>query len=916
MHEFEASRASVDTVGRDDTIPRWLWKDGPIAAAHALTHEEDGTLQALDSLLHELSERYATATAVASGGSTPRRRPPPPSAERRTWSEREALVALALRRVRLGGVLEAAAVRRWNTYASPSARRGSASLGGWDGSDVPEGTSSRARSRTRARRLVLTTDAEYMFDAYAAAVWTTCHAAYLSLAADERQEPSPPSLHIVSNQSCEYRLANLLDGHVLTSEWASPRHAGPMQGLLVRCVNAASRGWASTLSGILKKHAGVRYAIVDAIVVCVTGLHPCLAPGDRPSSSFRLSSDRLVRLALAGDAGVELMCRHPSIVKEATRRMLCGVVSNDIALRNAALRVGNPVGRLVAPPGDVPSPGMLESMARLAHVGADLVRATAPTDGVDRVREILRRALVACEGVQLPDGVGGIPQWTGRSKQRPSPPRLVAFAGECFATTFRVVFLPFWMRATSCGSRPHRLDEVQHRALHEASAAVRACAATGVNEEMRIHRLVLRDPAAALASVAEAAACVGVPLETPNAANATFDRFGAAACGRLLVYARMAWLCEQIVVVDLGRRTRYLHLAAISWRYLGADESCVDEVTGTVSQLEERVRQLPSHITHLCVCAECRRVANCTPETRKRIRQDETFLETGVSSVTVARDPTGNEAPELYCSKRSSAALRTAIVASAAASHRRVDEDVVRQTGRLQGDRADDSQTSTDGAMAAMAHDGGVASRMRRDCKRAFEQRRKAEACGETPLLLVQLVGRTVRIYGSWYSLCSFCASVLRVLPHNRIDAEIACLHCQETLQSASTTSQSHRGAPSTGSSACEGPTCRFCDRVAPLRGRKYTTYHSPNDVAGVNRRRPSALRTTSWCPTHNRMWMRDALMVMTTPQILAHLVMRARPVATDAHTMPRAPAAPSRSDDATRPEDATQPECKECEEM
>jgi hypothetical protein len=260
------------------------------------------------------------------------------------------------------------------------------------------------------------------------------------------------------------------------------------------------------------------------------------------------------------------------------------------------------------------------------------------------------------------------------------------------------------------------------------------------------------------------------------------------------------------------------------------------------------------------------------PPAGARKAADGEFCEIGVSAVTVQRTVDGT--PELFCSKRSSAALRSAIAAETCARNRRVDEDAMMvepEAGDEAGGGAGGGAGPSSDAMAAMAHEGSVASRMRRDCKRALEQRRRATLCGETPLLRIRLVGRAVRIYGAWYSICSFCATFVRVQPHNRIDAEIACLQCCETFRR-------ERCAPA--DAGANRPMCRFCKKVESGRLHNYTTYHSPRDVSGPNLERPPPLRTTAWCPTHNRLWLRDALSALSTPQILAHIAVHARPVA------------------------------------
>ena len=299
-----------------------------------------------------------------------------------------------------------------------------------------------------------------------------------------------------------------------------------------------------------------------------------------------------------------------------------------------------------------------------------------------------------------------------------------------------------------------------------------------------------------------------------------------------------------------------------------------------------------------------RRIANCTPNvvTGRRTSAAATaaaaaatvasieFCEVGVSSVTVLRSHEEGTST-LFCAKRSSAALRSAICAEASSRLRRIDED-----GSMLAETSGASVVweSQRDAMLAMAHDGTVASRMRRDCKRALEQRRCASLCGDMPLLTIPIIGRAVRIYGSWYSLCSLCANFVRVTPHCRIEAEIACLRCTTTPPSTSQSSRRKRPATTaTGKRACRDAesselplrrvACRFCCKKEvgqPQRHRQFVTYPSPHDVAGDNLERSSSCRTTTWCPTHDRSWLRDALTTLTTAQVIAHITTNAQPCA------------------------------------
>lgn len=871
-------------------LPRWLWVGDAAQAAHQLRTANASDVQALVATLGGL--RVGPDGVEGTLPFAPLALTADPPARAR-WTERTAYTAVATLRVRAGAALEFSALERWERLASPPLRRGhvvpeggavpSTSTTGCPPPPPPRG----GRPRQRTRRSPLNVDSTLMFDSYAAALWTSCHAEYIACASDDTCEPPAPSLLGVVSHATELRLANLLDARCFAP--ACPRTAHPMQQLLVRCVNPASRGWRACLGESLRKHDGARRVVFDAVLVAVTGLHPCLVPTDRPPWRTRLIAGRIVASALRGDAGSNLLVEHSDLVKEAMRRLLSGLLVDSLAMRNVAVRIGAPIGRLIAPPLDTPARGMLDSMGRFARVAIVI----AGGGGGGGPLEQLSTALVA-SGEGDGDGDGLVTEedhsatWIGRSKQRAPVSRLLQRAEDCFSAAFKAEFLPFWMRATSCGARPQRLDEAQHEGLHRHNAALAACLSVDEEEALRIHRIVLADPSAPLVTVDGACRAIGLD----EVGDVAIEEAGVRALPRLLLYARMAWVCDRIVVVDLGRRARSIHLAAIAWRHLGNRLPTEEELANGATLLEQRVNALPTHITHLCVCTECSRITNCIPpppssaSTRKcgGGSGDGEFCEIGVSAVTVTRDAVTGEA-ELYCSKRSSAALRSAIAAETSARTRRVDEDAM----MVDPEPGDAIVTIVDGgeggvagpssdAMAAMAHEGSVASRMRRDCKRALEQRCRATLCGEMPLLRVRLVGRAVRIYGMWYSICSFCATFVHVQPHNRIDAEIACLHCCETFRR-------DRRAP-TDDDGSDRPACRFCKKVESGRVRNYVTYHSPKDVSGPNAQRPPPLRTTSWCPAHHRPWLRDALSALSTPQVIAHIAVYARPVSAAATTM------------------------------
>lgn len=250
-------------------------------------------------------------------------------------------------------------------------------------------------------------------------------------------------------------------------------------------------------------------------------------------------------------------------------------------------------------------------------------------------------------------------------------------------------------------------------------------------------------------------------------------------------------------------------------------------------------------------------------------------MHAGVSSCQVATECTNGETPvRLHCAKRSSAALRTALTFEAEMKHRKIEECEV-DAGALR-------QLKEPGR--ASADDNGIAARVRRDAKNAFEQRSAALACGEHPMVSVPVVGRVVRLHKQWYALCTYCASLTKVQPHlHRYGSEICCMRCDPSMvapvQSGAAPSTTAK-APGSGSRSewC----CRYCG-VKPngstCASNGWKEIKAPLDVAGNNASLPPPLRRVYYCRQHFRGWVTQAHRVLQTRVILAHLAHNAKPL-------------------------------------
>ena len=290
---------------------------------------------------------------------------------------------------------------------------------------------------------------------------------------------------------------------------------------------------------------------------------------------------------------------------------------------------------------------------------------------------------------------------------------------------------------------------------------------------------------------------------------------GPRDAARLLAYARVAWLSEQLLVVDLGARTRGLQIQAL-FRRLGHPRAAALAAMPPEDVPEAALLELPIHATHAQACVECKRFANAVVvDAGKPGRGPQTFNELGVAVAMLCMSCRGADAGTVHirCAKRSSAALRTAVNFEEEMGSQQVEacaRDAPAVAKLLR-------QPKTTGAGNS---DSGVAARVRRDAKNALEQRAVATACGEEPMISIPAVGRALRLWNEWYALCSYCGVFVRLQPHLRCGTEVCCLRCDaDMLGVAAAGAGAGAGADGGGArrgAAAAGPICRFCGKVDP----------------------------------------------------------------------------------------------------
>jgi len=434
---------------------------------------------------------------------------------------------------------------------------------------------------------------------------------------------------------------------------------------------------------------------------------------------------------------------------------------------------------------------------------------------------------------------------------------LVQLAGDVWAAAFKAHFVAFWLFAQSHQLRVSRLDTTQHAAVHGLNKATQLAAQLDEQTALQVQRMALRSPAAGIATIGEVATEMGLE-GIPSIVSGVGARSaiegakligdaGPEAAAKLLAYARTAWVNEEVLIVDLGQRTRALQLVALRKR-LRLPSNTPTEA-------------LPMHATHICCCAECHRVANAFATTASSVP----FNELGISSCQIATD-SPEDGVRLHCAKRSSAALRTAITFETEMKKRCIEAEVVERA----------QLTSLTAPRRASGVESGIAARVRRDAKNALEQRTCAIACGEHPMFTVPVIGRVVRIYKQWFALCSYCAALTRVQPGVYVyGADVCCMRCDHGMLGVDNLTAGPLAAQSSGK------VCRFCGQVERMNttGARWKELKAPLDIAGPNAVLPPPLRRVWYCPSHCKPWLMNAHRVMETRVILAHIAQNAKPV-------------------------------------
>ena len=701
--------------------------------------------------------------------------------------------------------------------------------------------------------------AQLYFDAYAAAVWTSAHVEYLANRNVGMEEPPAPNMLSVP---CAFTSPDLSEIYARRMHPKScSKLSAPLLQLIARCTNPGARGWNPVLEASLKV-PGIRRIVTREFEICLTGLHPQLHPALRPNWKRRYAVMRVAAERCANEKTNGDILSLAVQTKEVMRRLLASTMSNCMAMHVALSELGHPVRHLHQPPMQLPNAGMEAAMAAFTQAGLALAD-NPPSSLFEVVNFRFARAQRRVDGLQWVMG------WLGKGTPDCAPrTTLVELAGDMWATTFKTNFIAFWMHGMSKKLRISRLDAVQHEAIHSMNAVTTLCAALPVEDQLNIQRIVLCDPAAptrTLSDVANILGIVGADTLSNNYKNASdalasIGALGAHNAALLFSYARVAWVRDQVLIVNFDKETAQRQVSALLRRLR---HKLPDDCTDAVAYANAK---LPTHATCLCVCAECQRVANAHVCNGVADKPAGVFNEIGVSQSMIRWSHLEERGEHMCCAKRSSAALKTAVAF----------QDYMRKRKIESEDTEHDGLATLMAPRTASSVESGIAARVRRDAKNGLEQRAVAAACGDSTMLTVPIIGRALRVYGSWYALCGYCAAVTRVTEAHWYGANVCCLRCDHQMVYRA---EDGEGLVERVAKKVE-KICRYCGAIDRERsGARWKQVKAPLDVAGVNANLPAPLRRCWYCPLHYRCWIPGAHRVMQTRVILAHLATNAKPV-------------------------------------
>lgn len=747
-------------------------------------------------------------------------------------------------------------------------------------------------------------------DACKVATFTSAHTEYVNDVQNGLEEPCVPSLWTVASSASELDLSDLLQrqGRIKGLK----KVPATIVKLLHKLQTVTLKNFESVLAQSVRECPCLKMLFTNLFVVSASGLHEHLHPAVRPPWSERFVYTRIIKHTMANCTG-DFSLRCCTMAREVLRRNVVESYSSSLATKRAMARLHLSMGTVAVPPLKPPEPGLERCqrilLSALQSVVDELV---APLDLIQEDKTFNLDEFFIHRLNCLANSQTFVSDWMPRppfGSSLKSP--FVNTAGEMWLAAHRAVAAPIYVNAYAHGHRISRFDSSLHQAALDMNTLSKLVNTLTEDQQLWVQQIALRDPKSGVLSFEEVAYQLGIQTRTSRRMKNLHDILNAIpngeAAAMMFAYARVAWIKEELLSIDLGPISARSQTIGVLRRL--SHPMLQEALDTTVDKFDVAhfTSKMPVHAHTLFLCAECRRICNATHV--DGLRSGISFNELGLASCMVCRETETDW--HLRCARRASAALRAAQVAEHDTITKRLTdlepneqfrallqlderfsqpplEDELELeskldspplgglgevTDALKGEESnlDPSKSSTEAKKGKDRRKNNIlSSRFRRDLKTLLEQRSSAASCGEERLVEIPLIGRIVRVYGSWIGVCAVCGAFHRVLSENRFGSEICCGRCDPTLLGLA--------RPATKQTA--SLPCRFCGRYQRAGALpRWRQLRAPHDLSGDNASRPPPLRVVSYCQAHLRIWMPSAHRTLSTPVILSHLAHGVRSV-------------------------------------
>jgi len=727
---------------------------------------------------------------------------------------------------------------------------------------------------------------QLMYDSYLISCWTSAHAEWIHTKTmyDQEHQTEPrrgegvrlplPSVSLVPYAITSLpSLCDLIEHRVLTSQ-RMLHTSNRMVPLLSRCTNAGCRGWGMAMTEAMSDRYGSRKLISRIAASVLTGMNPLIHPVHRPCWEQRMRTH-----AMVGMIDIKVFLEHSdTLSKEIVRAYFSVLMANLPATQAALHKAMHPAGRLIVSPYHLPPMSLMAAMAHLVGGPLDSPAVLQHKLSTWPKHKVTRKHRYSCrrEMVRVTYSVS----WLGRSQPLyTGSQRLVDEARDVVLKLYCADFLPLWKHEALHGKRVFHLDKAMYEILHHENTAHKMCGLLSAKDRMHAIRAAVSSPHGSSITTSQAMALLNPPSEgealDPNIKVMETDATGAA---KLFVFVKTTGLISKLLTYNLGPTTRKLQISAICRRLMRPKN--VDETD------EETLSKLPTSSTHLMVCVVCKRVANAcktdngTNTTFNEIGEPRrTPLPCSAYVLSTHSEDTQRTDPQrkcMYCHAAGTVCCMLRVDGEVSNGHLRCSKRIstaLRNARNKQQDKRafDGVDTSSE---LSLASEKDHMSLLRRDQKNTFAQPSEVELCGQRPLVTVAAVGRVVRVFDQFYSICSYCGCWCTVNMHNRFGREICCLRCDVDMMRVNDTS-----LPAASDGIKPDIKCRYCGKVSNGAISRFRFVNAPNDTVGHNRDLPPPLRWTTFCTTHWRPWLSEALDVMSIKEVLAHISSKCRPI-------------------------------------